>query len=283
MQNETVSIMKNYAKWLILRLSILLVCLLTIFPFYWMIVTALQSTRDLFVWPPKIIPNIGEIGVFGELFASYPMGRWLKNSLIIGITTSFVSVFLSILCAYGLSRFRFRGDVLFSLLLVFTQMMPTVLIIIPLFILLKQVSLLNTLFGLVLANTAFTAPITIWILKGYFDTIPIEIEEAGLTDGCSRLGVLYRIILPLAKPAIGTSLVIVFFNAWNEFAFAVTFISDQELWVATVGLTGMIGEYVTPIELMMSGAAVFTIPALVFFLALQKYLVGGLAAGAVKT
>jgi multiple sugar transport system permease protein len=247
-----------------------------------MIVTAMQTGADLFLWPPKFFPNFKELIVFKELFTTQPIGRWLFNSMIVGIFSAIASVILSIFCAYSLSRFRFRGSIFFSLLLVFTQMLPTVLLIVPLFIVFKQLHLLNRLLCLILANTAFIVPITVWILKSYFDTIPKEIEDAAFIDGCNRLEVLIHIILPLAKPAIVASLVIAFFEAWNEFAFAVTFIGDQNLWVASVGLASWIGWLTTPIEIMMAGATVFALPSIIFFLVLQKYLVSGLAAGAVK-
>jgi multiple sugar transport system permease protein len=220
--------------------------------------------------------------VFQRLFTTQPIARWLLNSLFVSLGASSISVLLSIFSAYSLSRYSYRGSTLFSFLLLLTQMLPTALLIVPLFILFKQVQLLNTLVSLVVANAAFIVPITIWVLKGFFDTIPIEIEESGLIDGCSRLGVLFHITLPLSLPAIVASFVIGFFEAWNEFAFALTFISDQDKWVTSVGLASWIGWLTTPIEIMMSGAVVFSVPSVVFFLVLQRYVVSGLAAGAVK-
>lgn len=267
---------------LLLYLGVLAACTFAAFPLYWMIVTAMQVGRDLFLWPPRLFPNWTQVAVFQRLFTTQPIARWLLNSLFVSLGASSISVLLSIFSAYSLSRYSYRGSTLFSFLLLLTQMLPTALLIVPLFILFKQVQLLNTLVSLVVANAAFIVPITIWVLKGFFDTIPIEIEESGLIDGCSRLGVLFHITLPLSLPAIVASFVIGFFEAWNEFAFALTFISDQDKWVTSVGLASWIGWLTTPIEIMMSGAVVFSVPSVVFFLVLQRYVVSGLAAGAVK-
>jgi multiple sugar transport system permease protein len=262
--------------------GVVLAVSVAVFPVYWMLVTAMQADGDLFEWPPHFLPNPDEIGVFRRVFTERPVGRWMLNSVIVGVGASLLSLLLSITTAYALSRFRFRGKSLFGLVLVFTQMVPTVLLMVPLFVLFRQTGLLNTLSGLVLANTAFITPITIWILKGYYDSIPIELEEAALLDGCSRLGALIRIVLPLARPAIVACVMIAFFEAWNEFAFAVTFVQDQDLWVTSVGLASWIGWLTVSTDVMMAGAIVFSLPSLLFFLFLQRYLVSGLAAGAVR-
>jgi multiple sugar transport system permease protein len=161
-------------------------------------------------------------------------------------------------------------------------MLPSTVLIVPLFILFRQLGLLNTRSGVVLAQAALVAPIAVWIIKAFMDTIPREVEEAALLDGCSRLGVLRRVTLPLAVPAVVASLAMSFFEAWNVFVYALTFAPDRELWVSAVGLASWIGELTTPVEIMMSGAVVFTLPSVVVFLALQQRLVGGLTAGALQ-
>jgi multiple sugar transport system permease protein len=247
-----------------------------------MLVTAMQSGADLFQWPPNFLPNPEEVRVFERVFTERPVGLWILNSFIVGLGASLVSLLLSITTAYALSRFRFAGKRVFGFVLIFTQMVPTVLLMVPLFALFRNMGILNTLTGLVLANTAFVTPITIWILKGYYDSIPVELEEAAMIDGCTRMGALVRIVLPIARPAIAASAMIAFFEAWNEFAFAVTFVQDQDLWVTSVGLASWIGWLTVSTDVMMAGAIVFSLPSLLFFLFLQRYLVSGLAAGAVR-
>jgi multiple sugar transport system permease protein len=266
----------------LILLGVTVAIFVAIFPIYWMLVTAMQSGADLFKLPPNFLPDSDEFRVFERVFTERPVGRWILNSFIVGVGASALSLLLSITTAYALSRFRFPGKSFFGFLLIFTQMVPTVLLMVPLFITFRNIGILNTLTGLVLVNTAFVTPITIWILKGYYDSIPVELEEAALLDGCSRFGALVRIVIPIARPAIAACLMIAFFEAWNEFAFAVTFVQDQDLWVTSVGLASWIGWLTVSTDVMMAGAIVFSLPSLLFFLFLQRYLVSGLAAGAVR-
>jgi multiple sugar transport system permease protein len=247
------------------------------FPLYWMIVTALQSGRDLFLWPPHLLPNPRHLSVFERLFATQPIVRWLENSSIVSAGVAVMAVLLSTPGAYGLSRYQRRGWASFGFLLLLTQMLPGIVIITPLFILFRQVHILNSLGALVAVDVAFTAPIVLWVIKGFFDTIPFEIEEAALLDGCSPLETLLRIAVPLSAPALGGALTIAFFTAWNEYLFALVMVSDQSRWVASVGVASWIGELTTPTEVTMAGAIVFAIPSVLLFMYLQRYLVLGTA------
>jgi multiple sugar transport system permease protein len=262
--------------------AVLLATFIAVFPIYWMLVTAMQPDADLFQATPNFLPNLEELSVFGRVFTERPVGKWMLNSFLVSAGAAGLSLLLSVTTAYALSRFRFAGKGFFGFILIFTQMVPTVLLMVPLFILFARTGVLNTRVALVLVNTAFITPITIWILKGYYDSIPIELEEAAMVDGCTRIGALVRIVLPLARPALVASLVIAFFEAWNEFGFAVTFVQDQDLWVTSVGLASWIGWLTVSTDVMMAGAIVFSVPSLLFFLFLQRFLVSGLAAGAVR-
>jgi multiple sugar transport system permease protein len=252
------------------------------FPLYWMVVAALQPGRELFSYPPRLLPQLTEVGVFGRLFATQPMWRWLGNTVTIAAGVALLSVSLAVWAAYALSRFRFRGRRGIQFLLLLTQMLPSTVLIVPLFILFRRLHLLDTRTAIVLAQAALVAPIAVWIIKAFMDTIPVEIEEAALIDGCSRSSVLRHVILPLAAPSVVAALAMCFFEAWNVFVYALTFAPDRDLWVSAVGLASWIGELTTPVEVMMSGAVVFTLPSIVVFLALQRRLVGGLSAGAIQ-
>jgi multiple sugar transport system permease protein len=252
------------------------------FPLYWMVVAALQPGRELFSYPPRLLPQFTEVGVFGRLFATQPMWRWLGNTVTIAAGVALLSVSLAVWAAYALSRFRFRGRRGIQFLLLLTQMLPSTVLIVPLFILFRRLHLLDTRTAIVLAQAALVAPIAVWIIKAFMDTIPPEIEEAALIDGCSRVSVLRHVTLPLAAPSVVASLAMCFFEAWNVFVYALTFAPDRDLWVSAVGLASWIGELTTPVEVMMSGAVVFTLPSIVVFLALQRRLVGGLSAGAIQ-
>lgn len=265
------------------RVVVVLVVLgLAVFPLYWMLVTALTNPRDLYSSSPQLFPDLTELSVFGDALAGGEVGRWLLNSLMISAGTMALSIVLAVPLAYALSRFSFRGKVLVGLGLLLTQMLPEALLVVPLFAIFQDLGLLNSLTGLVLANSAFVMPICALILKGAIDGIPREIEEAARVDGCRPLTILTRINLPLIVPSLSAAAVIAFFHAWNEYVFAVTFTFDLEKRPASVGLAGYIGELGTPISTVMAVAFMFTLPAVVFYLFAQKYVVSGMTAGAVK-
>jgi len=252
------------------------------FPLYWMLVTALSSNGDLFAERPRLIPDIGRFGVFVDALAQGKAAGWLLNSLMIAIGTMILSVGLGIPLGYALSRFSFRGKAALTLVLLFTQMLPEALMVVPLFALFRRFDLLDSLTGLVLANSAFVLPIAALILKGAIDGIPRELEEAARVDGGRPFTVLTRINVPLIAPSIAATAVIAFFHAWNEYVFAVTFIFTPDLQPASVGIANFIGELGTPIQTVMAVAFLFTLPAVAFYLFAQKYVVSGMTAGAVK-
>jgi multiple sugar transport system permease protein len=266
----------------LLLIPVALFLVAAIFPIYWMLVVGFQKGSNLYRWPPYLTIDVSQLDVILRLFKTQPVATWLFNTLLIAVGTSLLSVGLAIPAAYSFSRFTYKLRKPFQVYLLMSQMLPATVIIVPLFVLLRSASLLNTRLGLVLVDTAISASISVWVLKAYFDTIPFELEEAGVIDGCTRLQTLIRIALPLAAPAVASSLVICFFEGWNEFTFALTFISNQALWVASVGMASWIGWLTTPVEIMMSGAVLFTAPSVVLFLVMQRQLVGGLSAGSIK-
>ena len=194
----------------------------------------------------RLLPQLAEVGVFGRLFATQPMMRWLWNMVAIAAGVALLSVALAVGAAYALSRFRFRGRRRIQFVLLLTQMLPSTVLIVPLFILFRRLHLLDRRAAIVLAQAARVAPIAVWILKAFIDTIPPEIEQAALLDGCSRISVLRRITLPLAVPSVVASFTMGFFEAWNVFVYALTFAPDRDLWVSAVGLASWIGELTTP-------------------------------------
>lgn len=252
------------------------------FPMYWMATTALSTNAELFgsgqvPWPqprhlPALLRDLGEV----------PIGRWLLNSTLIALGTTVLSLVLGALMGYALSRFRFRGKGFTGFLLFMTQVLPEALILVPLYAMFIGLGLLNSLHGLVLANVGFSLPVAAFILKNAMDAIPPEIEESAMIDNCPRLGILTTIILPLVMPSAAAAAVIAFFAGWNEFLFAMTFLTDRNLWPASVGLASFIGQYETPMSAVMGAALVFSIPAIVFFLLVQRKIVAGLTSGAVK-
>jgi multiple sugar transport system permease protein len=262
--------------------TVLVVLGIAVFPLYWMFATALSSNSDLFASEARLVPDFSQFGVFTDALAEGKATTWLRNSLVIAVGTTVLSIGLGIPLGYALSRFSFRGKVLVTVVLLFTQMLPEALMVVPLFALFRRFDLLDSLTGLVLVNSAFVLPIVALILKGAIDGLPRELEESARVDGARPLTVLTRINVPLIAPALAATAVIAFFHAWNEYVFAVTFIFTPGIQPASVGIANFIGELGTPIQTVMAVAFMFTLPAVVFYLFAQKYVVAGMTAGAVK-
>jgi ABC-type glycerol-3-phosphate transport system permease component len=189
---------------------------------------------------------------------------------------------LGALGGYALSRFRFKGSEGAGYLILVTQMLPTTLTVIPIYLIFKSLALLDTRTGLVIAYTTFALPYCLWMMKGFFDTIPRDIEEAAQMDGCSRVSSLFRVVLPLSIPGLVATSLFAFILAWDEYLFGITLLRSAETRTIAVGIATFIGEYGTPWDLIMTTSVIATIPVLLMFLFLQRYLLQGLTAGAVK-
>ncbi|MEH2560159.1 multiple sugar transport system permease protein [Bradyrhizobium algeriense] len=252
------------------------------FPPYWMFVTSLTPSAALFADRARLLPTLSEAAAYREVFRTIPVATWLVNSAIVATGTTVLSIALAILPAYALSRFRFRGKGIFGFALFATQMLPEAMLVVPLYGIFAQMSLLDSLIGLILANTAFTVPVITWILKGAIDGIPIEVEEAARIDGCSRIDIVLAVVVPLVAPTLAAAAVIAFFHGWNEYVFAQTLVSSEALRTASVGLAGFVGELSTPVHSVMAVSVIYTLPAVIFYLFVQRYVVSGMTAGSVK-
>jgi multiple sugar transport system permease protein len=253
-----------------------------LFPIYWMVVTSLTSSANLFADRPQMLPDASQAFNYAETFAKTGVLLWLKNSAVVAVGTMVLSILLAILPAYALSRFKFHGKGVLGFVLFATQMLPEAMLVVPLYAIFAKLLLLDTLGGLILANAAFTVPVITWILKGAIDGVPLEIEEAARIDGCSRLDIVLGIVLPVVAPTLAAAAVIAFFHGWNEYVFAQTLILSQELRTASVGLASFVGELSTPIHTVMAIGVMYTLPAVAFYLMVQRYVVAGMTAGSVK-
>ena len=263
-------------------LAVLALLVAAAFPLYWMLVTSLTPSADLFAARPRMLPNLDQVTVYKEVFSTIPVATWLANSAIVATGTMALSIALAILPAYALSRFRFKGKGLLGFGLFATQMLPEAMLVVPLYAIFAQLALLNTLTGLILANAAFTVPVITWILKGAIDGVPIDVEEAARIDGCSQIDIVLSVVIPLVAPTLAAASVIAFFHGWNEYVFAQTLISSQSLYTASVGLAGFVGELSTPVHSVMAVGLIYTLPAVVLYLFAQRYVVAGMTAGSVK-
>jgi multiple sugar transport system permease protein len=261
----------------------LIMAVVAFFPFYWIVNTSMTPASELYSGGQQVWLDLGRAQYAFQILATdSPFLTWLGNSAVVATGTTVLSVLLALLAAYALSRFRFAGKGVFSFIFFSSQMLPEALIIVPLYALFVSLQLLNQPAGLVLANTAFSMPVAVWILKAAIDGVPIEIEESARVDGCGPLKILRFMVLPIIAPSIAAAAVIAFFDAWNEYLFATTFMRTKSLWLASTGLASFQGEYQTPLDVVFSGAFVFSLPAVIFFLIVQKRIVAGLTAGSVK-
>ena len=263
---------------------ILVGMVLVLFPVLWMVSTSFKDTGTMFALPPQWIPEHPTLEPFKTILSSKNLFlTWFRNSVLVGLGTSFASLLFAIPAGYAFSRYRFRGSNGILLFIVGSQMFPIVLLLISIYLMFKNWSLLNTLHGLILAYMSFSLPFAIWMLKNYFDTIPAELEEAALIDGCGRLGAMARVALPLIGPAAVSVGIFSFLVAWNELLFAMTLNTSDAVRPLAPGLIiRYAGQYQSLYNEMMAASFLASIPVIVVFILLQRYVIAGLTMGAVK-
>jgi len=264
------------------RIALAVAIVLALAPIYWLVQMATESQAQVVAKRPSFFPSFSSFGGISHPPANAPVTSWFVNTALVSVGTAILAVLLATVAAFGLSRFRFRGNGPLRFLVLFTQMLPGTLLIVPLYAMITQLNLLDNLVSLVLVDTAFVMPVCLWIIKGSMDSIPRELDEAALVDGSTMLGVLRRVVVPLAVPGIGAAAVIAFFFGWNDFLFANTFMISQDKWPLSKGLDSLIGVYSVPVPLIMAVAVLYCLPPMVFFVLMQRRLVSGLTAGAVK-
>src|SRR5579883_1842897 len=274
--------LKQIGQQIAFSIVVVLITGITIFPLHWMLLTAIQPNDVNVAYPPRFWPEAIDLTSFVEVFGDFALAAWIMHSALIACLATAVALLLSVLGAYPLSCLRWRGRSAFGFFLFFTQMMPEAMIVIPIFIIYRHLHLTESLPGLALVDSAFVIPVGVWILKNVFDGVPSEVREAALVDGCGVFSVLWRIVLPLSGPGMVAVAVVAFFYAWNDYLFASTMITMQEIRPASSGLAGFITMGVVPIERILAGGLIFALPPAIFYLLTQRHLVTGLTAGAVK-
>jgi ABC-type glycerol-3-phosphate transport system permease component len=255
---------------------------IVLFPFYWMINTSLKPASEVFASPPTFFSTHWSLDAYRAIFAMRPVGRYFVNSLVVALGATFVSVSLAALAAYGLTRFFPRGATPFVMFLLFTKMLPETLLIIPYFQLMSDLGLLDTYLALILAYSSFALPFSVWMLIGFFRSIPREIDEAALMDGATVLQTFRRVILPLARPGLAAVALFTFLLAWNSYVWALVLTTDSSMFVLSVGIANMVGEYRVQWNELMAAALVAALPVMVLYSLLERHLVDAITAGAVK-
>ncbi len=288
--------MEKKANHLWIHAGLISFTLVTIYPVLWVLALAFSGQQSVgIVDLPKdpsfaerlrgVLPWPAQFSVknFTDVLTEQPFATWLLNSVLVSVMTTVLGVFLACTAAYAFSRFRFAGRDAGMLAFLVSQMFPGTLMLIPLFIIIvKWLGLGNTFWGLVIVYATTAIPFCVWMLKGYFDTIPIDIEESARIDGASPQVIFFRIILPLAKPAIAITALFSFMTAWNEFILASVFLESEAKYTAPVGLRFFVGGFSSQWGFFAAGSVIVSLPVVILFLYLQKYLVSGLTAGSVK-
>lgn len=261
-----------------------------LFPLFWMVSTSIKNPADIMRSPPIIFPSNVNLGIYRELFGDPPQGtqipvdglRYMKNSLTLGLGTMVLTIVFAIPAAYGLARFRLRGSRAFMMLLLITQMLPEVLLVIPLFVFFRSLHFTDNYISVILADSALTLPFSILILRTGFLQVPRDLEEAALIDGTTRLGALRRVIVPMVRPNLVAVTLLAFLVGWGDFVFSLSFLQNQELHPLALGVYNFIGYYRIRWEGVMAFSTIIALPVVIIILALQRYFVTGLTAGSVK-
>lgn len=261
-----------------------LAMLSAVLPVYWMLTISLKNEVDQFAVPPKWFVFSPTLAHYRDAFVERSFGQYLTTSAIVSIVSTTCALLLGTLAAYALSRFRLphKLNTRLALWILSTRMFPPIVTAVPLFLLMSDLRLLDTMAALIIVYTAFNLPFVVWMMRGFFNEIPRDLEEAARVDGDSRLGALRRVILPLVAPGLAATAVFCLIISWNEFLFALTLTQTDAAMTLPVGIAGRVTQYEIEWGVMSAAGVVAMIPILIFALAVQRYLVRGLSLGAVK-
>ncbi|MBN1827357.1 MAG: sugar ABC transporter permease [Candidatus Eisenbacteria bacterium] len=266
----------------VLHLLLIAVTLATIYPILQVVTISLRPGDRLYSTSLAIIPEGATLDAYRIILFEKPFLLWMRNSLLVTIAVTVLGVTLASTAGYAFSRFRFPGRGVGMLSFLVTQMFPATMLLLPLYILLGRIGLVDTLSGLVVAYVATALPFCVWTMKGYYDSIPVELEEAAMVDGTSRVGAFVKVTLPLSAPALMITALFSFISAWSEFMVARVIIQSHELNTLPLGLESLAGTFQTEWANYSAGAILVCVPVVALFLALNRYLVSGLTLGGVK-
>jgi ABC-type glycerol-3-phosphate transport system permease component len=269
---------RPFGSWLLLAV----VTAFAVLPMLWIFLTAFKPAREIYTAPPTWVSHHPTLSSFRYIAERAPFAVYLRNSVFVALGTTLLGLLLGGLAGYAFSRFDFAGKkpILFAILA--TQMFPSVLLIVPLFQLVRRLQLLDTPYALILSNITFALPLGIWLLKGSFDQVPRELDEAAMIDGASHLGTLFRVIIPVSLPGLVATAIFLFIASWDEFVFALTFTSSDSARTLPVGLSLLTTSYEVQWGHLAAMSLMVTAPVLILFMVIQRGLVGGALSGAVK-
>lgn len=269
-------------KLIVPRLTVLIIGVFAFGPVYWLLVTALTPNEDAFQFPPRLWPQHVTWEHFTNLVNNPALARYFTNSLIVAGLTAVLTVIISAYTAYSFSKFRYRGRRSLMYLILASQMFPQALLLITLYLVFSAYGLLNTYLALILSFTTFTLPLCVWMLKGFFDTIPDELLEAAKVDGAGQASIIHRILLPVSLPGLVATGLFAFIRGWNDFIFALTLAGPDKQTLPPGLVNTYLGEFQAAWPDLMAASLVVSLPVVIGFVVLQRYLVAGLVSGAVK-
>jgi len=252
------------------------------FPFLWMILTSLKPLGEIFTKDPIFFTSNASLANFQRLFSETNFMTYFKNSIFVAGSTMVLTIIVASLAGYGLTRFRFKGREAIATTTLFTYMFAPIMVVIPLYIIMRKVGIVNTHFGLILSYTSFSLPFSLWLLRAFFQSIPLELEEAAMTDGASRTKAVIYVIVPMALPGIIATSIFTFILAWNDYIFTRILISSDELKTLPVGIQDLFNSTVIDWGMIMAAGVMIIIPAAIFFLTVQRFLIKGWGTAAVK-
>jgi multiple sugar transport system permease protein len=273
---------KNNSKKIFVMIAAYTLCIVLIFPYLVMLITALKSEKEVYNIPSTFFPTEWTFSNFIDVWTQIPLLDYFINSLIIAFCATLLTLICAIPAAYVLARLKFIGKNLYLYLIIMTQMFAPVVLLVGLYREISFLGLMDSIWGLVIINAAFNQAFAVWILNGYFSTIPYDLEHAAWIDGCTKWQALKKIVLPLAVPGIITTIIFVFIMSWNEFVVALTLISTETNKPITVGIWAFFGKYDVQWQYLFATSFFAAIPVVILFLLIEKYLVSGLTAGGVK-
>ncbi|TDC04161.1 carbohydrate ABC transporter permease [Nonomuraea longispora] len=264
-------------------LAIVFLFLITAFPFLYMVMLSVRDIQELILEPGSLWPRDLTLDTYVDVLTRQGFLTFLRNSTIVAVASVAVTLLVSIPGAYAVARLRFFGRRQVHVLFLAVYLFPAIVLAIPLFVLLTMLGLRGSLAGLILVYIAQTVPVTVYMLRNYFETVPQSVEEAAAIDGCTRLSTIWRVVLPLSKPALMATGLYAFMIAWNEFLFALLFLVERrESWTVSLGLSQLAGSIEVPTTVLMAGSVVLTLPIVIVFFAGERLLTEGLTAGAEK-
>ena len=273
---------KKVTFWFFIYLALAFMVLFNLVPFFWMATSSLKTDYEVVDYPATILPREITFDAYTRMWTQERFFQYFKNSVIVSVSTAGISSLIGALAAYGFSRFAFRGKSLIMTLFLASQMIPGVLLVGPYFKMLAYVELYDTLIGLILSQTTITLPFSIWMLKGYIDTVPIEIDQAAMVDGASRARIFFMVVLPNIMPGLVATIIFAFLLSWGDLLWALCLISDPLKQTMTLGITQLVGQFRVQWSDIMAATMIATIVPATLYLLLQNFLVKGFTEGAVK-